>query len=471
MKTEQDRMKAQKEHMKTQKFHVKAPDNWVNDPNGFIYYNGNYHLFYQYFPYEPRWGTMHWGHAVSRDLVTWEHKGIALRPSTYEDQNGCFSGSAIEVNGRMVLVYTGVRYEVVNPEDPHTCLNEQFESAQMMISSEDGFHFDNEQGKTVIIPPVTDPKLGHRTHTRDPKIWRGKDAWYLILGSTVENDGVDVGEDDAKETAGKACGEVLFYRSKDLHHWTYVNKAWKGLDYGWMWECPDFFETEEGGVLLVCPMRFLTNGEKQQDQSICFPVTFEEHTCQMEIPDTYQFVDYGSDLYAPQTTIDAEGRRVMEAWIRMPQPTKDQWIGMFCSPRVVERKGNHIYFRLHPNVRAAFSREITDITQASPEGCMAVFDLADGETADIGGFLIKREGNRIRTDRSAVYPSFEGAHLLSETPELKEGCTLEVLVDENLIEIYINNGEYVISNAVYGLGKQLQVNGSSFLRLYTAEER
>ena len=144
--------------MKRQRLHLKAPDNWINDPNGFIYYKGYYHLFYQYFPYGPRWGTMHWGHAVSRDLVTWEHRGIALCPTVWEDRNGCFSGSAIEEEGKLYLVYTGVRYEVVNPEDPHTCLDEQFESAQLMIASEDGFHFDNEKGKEVIIPPVTDKK-------------------------------------------------------------------------------------------------------------------------------------------------------------------------------------------------------------------------------------------------------------------------------------------------------------------------
>lgn len=152
--------------MKRHRLHLKAPDNWVNDPNGFIYYKGYYHLFYQYFPYGPRWGTMHWGHAVSRDLVTWEHKGIALYPTVREDSNGCFSGSAIEEDGKLYLVYTGVRYEVVNPEDPHTCLDEQFESAQLMISSEDGFHFDNENGKEVIIPPVTDP-AGRRPHTHE----------------------------------------------------------------------------------------------------------------------------------------------------------------------------------------------------------------------------------------------------------------------------------------------------------------
>ena len=160
--------------MKTQRLHLKAPDNWVNDPNGFIYYKGYYHLFYQYFPYGPRWGTMHWGHAVSRDLVNWEHKDMALYPTMREDQNGCFSGSAVEEDGKLYLVYTGVRYEVVNPEDPHTCLNEQFESAQLMISSEDGFQFDNENGKQVIIPPITDPAIGDRTHTRDPKVWKSR---------------------------------------------------------------------------------------------------------------------------------------------------------------------------------------------------------------------------------------------------------------------------------------------------------
>ena len=440
--------------MKRQQLHLKAPDNWVNDPNGFIYYKGYYHLFYQYFPYGPRWGTMHWGHAVSRDLVTWEHRRVALYPSTYEDRNGCFSGSAIEEDGKLYLAYTGVRYEVVNPEDPHTCLDEQYESAQLMITSEDGFHFDNEKGKTVIIPPVTDKTLGDRTHTRDPKIWRGKNAWYLILGSTVE----------------EKYGEVLFYRSEDLHTWTYVDKAWKGPEYGWMWECPDFFETEGGGVLIISPMGLLKNGEKEKNQSVCFPVEFDEDTCRMEIPDQYQFADHGMDLYAPQSTLDAEGRRVMEAWIRMPKPAEEGWIGMFCSPRVVERKGGHIYFRIHPNVRAAYSEEITDISLASKDGYMAVFELEDGEQADIGGFLIIREGSRIRTDRTAVYPSFEGAHLISETPEITEGYRVEVLVDDNLVEVYINDGEYVISNAVYGLGNTITLSSGKPVRLYTMRE-
>lgn len=429
--------------MKTQRLHLKAPDNWVNDPNGFIYYKGYYHLFYQYFPYGPRWGTMHWGHAVSRDLVSWEHRDLALYPTMREDQNGCFSGSAVEEDGKLYLIYTGVRYEVVNPEDPHTCLDDQFESAQLMISSEDGFHFDNENGKKVIIPPITDPAIGDRTHTRDPKVWKSERHWYLVLGSTVE----------------EKYGELLFYRSDDLHTWTYVNKAFKGPEYGWMWECPDYFETKGGKVLILSAMGFLKNGEKEKNQSICFHVEFDQSSCRMEIPDTYQFLDYGLDLYAPQTTLDAEGRRILSAWVRMPQVTDEGWIGMFCTPRVVEVRDGHIFFPMHPNVRAAYSQEIPAGCQRAADGYLVSLDLEDEEELDVGGFVIRREGDRICTDRSAVFPSFPGAHLRSETPALKGGCHLDVVVDKDLVEVFVNEGECVISNAVYGLEDKIGCSG------------
>ena len=130
-----------------QTMHVKAPDNWVNDPNGFIYYKGKYHLFYQYNPNAPVWGTMHWGHAVSKDLIHWEHQGIALYPSCPGDQDGCFSGSAVEYEGKLHLFYTGIRY--LDPE-----VKDRIESVQLHIVSEDGVHFDNENGKKIIVPPA-----------------------------------------------------------------------------------------------------------------------------------------------------------------------------------------------------------------------------------------------------------------------------------------------------------------------------
>lgn len=104
-----------------QKIHFKAPNCWINDPNGFIWYQGQYHLFYQCFPYAPQWGRMHWGHAVSKDLVNWEEKGIALYPTKTDDRSGCFSGSAVEQDGTMYLYYTGVNYLEEDPENINHC--------------------------------------------------------------------------------------------------------------------------------------------------------------------------------------------------------------------------------------------------------------------------------------------------------------------------------------------------------------
>ena len=263
------------------RIHLKSPGNWVNDPNGFIYFKGKYHLFYQYFPFALRWGIMHWGHAVSKDLVNWEHKGVALYPTKYEDQSGCFSGSAVENEGRMYLYYTGVRYRKPNPNDIHHCINENYESCQIMIASEDGEHFDNFEGKSVVIPPIEDRNIGDKTHTRDPKIWRGKDAWYMVLGSTTE----------------EWQGKLLFYRSENLKDWTFVNDVSKGDGFGWMWECPDFFETKGGKVLVTSPMGIKAGKKVEENHAICSLVEFEEETCTMNIPDEYQFLDYGMDLY------------------------------------------------------------------------------------------------------------------------------------------------------------------------------
>ena len=289
--------------MKKDIVHLKSPGNWINDPNGFIYYKGKYHLFYQNFPYAPVWGTMHWGHAVSEDLVSWEHREIALFPSKAEDQNGCFSGSAVELDGKLYLFYTGVHYEKPDPENIHLCLDEQYAASQMLLCSEDGFYFDNFGRKRVVIPAIEDKSIGDRANTRDPKVWRGKDAWYMVLGTRSEDN----------------RGSLLFYKSTNLTEWIYVNRASKE-GFGWMWECPDYFETEGGKVLLLSPLGMPGDGKEKAEQTICALVAFEEETCTMAIPDTYQFLDYGLDLYAAQSTVDADGRRILTAWLRMPEP-------------------------------------------------------------------------------------------------------------------------------------------------------
>ena len=193
-------------------FHFTPPSNWMNDPNGLIYFGGKYHMFYQHFPYATKWGTMHWGHAVSDDMVSWEYLPIALFPTKSYDRDGVFSGGAIEKDDKMYLYYTAVKYLEVSDEDTTVALNGQFEASQAMLISDDGYSFDNFEGKKQIIKPIADKKIGDRINTRDPKVWKFRDKYYMILGSKIMEFGKDT-----------YTPRVLFYVSNDAVNWQYIN--------------------------------------------------------------------------------------------------------------------------------------------------------------------------------------------------------------------------------------------------------
>ncbi|MDE7278270.1 MAG: glycoside hydrolase family 32 protein, partial [Oscillospiraceae bacterium] len=385
---------------------------------------------------------MHWGHAVSKDMTNWEHLDTALFPTKTDDCDGCFSGSAIEHDGQLHILYTGVRYEQPDPENINCCRNDGFVSAQLHTSSADGYSFDNFKGKTTVVPPLENPELGCKTHTRDPKVWKGSDGnFYMVLGTTVNS-----------------IGRLLFYKSENLIGWEYVNSA-SNPNYGWMWECPDYFRAGDSDVLIFSPM-----GIKEGNQAVCVLTEFDESNCEMKIPDSFQFLDYGLDLYAPQSTLDSEGRRTVIAWLRMPEPMDNGTIGMFCIPRICEVKNGHIYFRPHPNVRSRFTRKIN-----SPEKTyMIKAELAEDETINVGGFIVQRKNGRIVTDRSGVIRGHNELKNICETPELKDGYSVEIYADENIIEVFVNDGEYVITNTVYDLTDKISYNENA--EIYALEE-
>ena len=421
--------------------HLKAPRGWINDPNGFIYFGGKYHLFYQHFPYAPRWGRMHWGHAVSDDLMNWEHKEIALFPTKISDRDGCFSGSAIECDGKLHLFYTGVNYSAHNPENIHECLN-GFTASQLHISSEDGYTFDNFANKSVIIPPITEKEIGDENHTRDPKVWLGNDGkYYLIIGSTSENK-----------------GRFLFYRSTDLKYWEYVNFVTKS-EFGWMWECPDYFVSNGQGVVIFSAIG-LPNG----NQTICGFADFNEESCEMTLGQDFELFDFGLDLYAPQSTVDKDGRRTVIAWLRMPEPMKNGAIGMFSMPRVCNVRNGHIYFSPHPEIRDKFTRK----TSSAKGIYMVKATFSQGENLNIGGYKIKCDNQKIITDRSNVIRGHDELENILETPYSGEHIQLEIYVDENIIEIFVNDGEYVITNTVYDLNDE--ISGTASAEIYIIED-
>ena len=220
----------------------------------------------------------------------------------------------------------------------------------------------------------------------------------------------------------KGIGQLLFYRSPDGLTWTAAGRFGDEA-LGTTLECPDLFCLEGRWVLLGSPMGITADGLAYPDQSTWMPVTFDETTCTLALEGRPTFVDWGLDLYAPQTTLDAEGRRVLIGWIRMPGPVTDAPDG----PRPLAGHDEPAPAGLLAG-RAALLPGAPQrdglLHRTGPGPCPAgrpPAGAAAGQTAgrpglDIGGLRIRREGDRLLTDRSEVFGGLTGYRLTAEAP-------------------------------------------------------
>ena len=470
--------------------HLKAPGNWINDPNGFIYYKGEYHLFYQYFPYEPVWGTMHWGHAVSKDLIHWEHLGVALYPTKRFDANGVFSGSAIERDGRIQLYYTAVHYNEEDPDNIHVARDGKNTQSQAMIASEDGRIFDNRNGKKQIIPSIADTSIADPQDCRDPKVWQEENGYYMCLGSTHQNEE----------------GVLLIYYSKDSENWEYRGRL-QDKRLGYALECPDLFRVGDQYILICSPMGNYSGRECPESQSTMQKVFFDPVSGKVELQniapgEPARLLDYGLDLYAPQSNLDAEGRRTVIAWVRMPQAQQAAdneasggklWNGMMALPRLVELRDGEIVTPVHPNVREYFkdAERMEGLIQSrneaagsggpgQPENDAADTDssenqeighacvtaagwtvwqkegrerlvgsMKEGDEICVRGVKIALRNGCICMDRTGLLPEDAAWHNTCCTPSVGDHCELEIYAETNLVEVFVNDGQYVASNIIY----------------------
>lgn len=293
-----------------QRYHFMAQTGWMNDPNGLIYFRGKYHFFYQHNPYHGFWDSMHWGHAVSDDMLSWDYLPLALAPSEPYDNHlrgGCFSGSAIEHDGRLFLMYTGTANN-----------GNGFEQTQCIAYSEDGIHFEKYDGNPVLTAPEGVPG----DLFRDPKVWKHEDTFYMVCGAGCDNN-----------------GRALLYRSKDMFHWDFFNVLAESRgEWGYMWECPDFFPIGDKYVLTFSPMGAGEHTAVYLTGDFDYKTGKFQHYVNGEI-------DWGFDYYAPQSFLAPDGRRIMVGWANewewMPLwkdwgPTyKEGWCGSFNIPREV----------------------------------------------------------------------------------------------------------------------------------------
>jgi beta-fructofuranosidase len=425
-------------------YHLLPPHNWMNDPNGPIWWKGQYHLFYQLNPQGAVWGDMHWGHAISPDMVHWHHQPIALAPTPGgADSNGCFSGSAVIFEGKPTFIYTGVQ----NAPPSETTLhdgNDSLRETQMLATAEDDQLLHWKKLETPII--ATPPPGIFVTGFRDPCPWQEGDDWYLGIGSGERGIG----------------GCVLLYLSHDLRRWEYLHKLVQGkpngkvsvnpCDSGEMWECPDFFSVTGRHCLLYSTENqvFWTTGEYDMLRH-------------RYIPMRTGVLDQGSAYYAPKSFLTPDGRRILWGWIRETRPDAQfaaaGWSGAMGLPRVltVNKDGE---LEMNPAVEVETLRgaeELSTLQPGSPHkqtltALRRELHIPIGETKSKIAVRVLTRGSvawELLVDASEHLATC-GTVRFALPPQLKTDDALRIFIDASVIESFIA-GRKALTSRVYTL--------------------
>lgn len=451
------------------RFHVTGGVGWINDPNGFAPYQGEYHLFYQYYPYDTKWGPMHWGHVKTKDFIRWEQLPAAMAPDEDYDKDGCFSGGAVEMpDGRHLLMYTGVR--TVRKENG---AEETFQTQCIAIG--DGVNYEKYTGNPVIGSDQV-PQRGSTTDFRDPHIWREGDRYYVVVGNRPSD----------------GSGAILLYQSEDAVHWTFVSQ----LDacrnqYGKMWECPDFFPLDDKHVLLVSPQDMAAIGREFHggNANVCIIGHYDEREHRL-LRENIQAIDYGLDFYAPQTLETFDGRRVMIGWMQNWEtsghvPTGQRFMGQMTIPReltirngrlcqlpVRELEGYRGVKVAYENVLVAGETTLQgvrgrclDLTvilrpeENAPLYSWFQIDVArDGEHTTSIRFT--PAGRTMRIDRTQNGMPWDIVNIREFPVGGEDGrLKLRLILDRYSLEVFVDDGAQAASNVIY---TPLQAQGISF---------
>lgn len=428
-----------------QGFHLMPPVGWLNDPNGLCQFKGIYHAFFQYSPFDPEGGVKMWGHYTSTDMIHWEYQGVSLYPDQPFDCHGVYSGCAFIEDGEMYVYYTGnVKLE---DRTDYDYINTGREANTVLVTSTDGIKF----GPKTELMRNTDYPDDLTLHVRDPKVWKQGDTYYMIQGARTKSD----------------VGQALIFESKDKLSWKFKNRVQTEEPFGYMWECPDYFEIG-GTKILSASVQGLEGGvwdERNVYQSGYFRIDGDilgEYTLS-----EYILWDHGFDYYAPQSFETEDGRRIQIAWMGMPDcdehtnlTIRDGWQHCFTFPREIYEEGGTVRQRpvreLRENERLIGRIQAGSGTEVlQPEGSRT-YDLEikgirdDRFCAVLGEELVLeyRDGRFVMrfTDQDKESVSAGRGLRYVETEHLKD---VRILADVSSVEVFINSGESVLSTRYY----------------------
>jgi len=431
-------------------YHLMPAANWMNDPNGPIYFRGRYHMFFQYNPNAPVWGDMHWNHATSPDMIHWHHEPVAIAPTPGGyDRDGVFSGSAVLDHGVPTAIYTGVMPPANDGEATLRDGQHTWREVQCLATSSDP---DLRTWKKLPEPVIPYPPPGLEvTGFRDPTPWREGDSWLLTVGSGFKNRG----------------GAVLLYRSSDLRHWTYLHPLVEGsgngqttinpVDKGEMWECPDFFPLGGKHVLLMS-----TVGKVRYKVGTYKDLRF--------YPEKDGVVDWGA-YYAAKTMLDRGGSRILWGWIPETRPEAEHraagWAGAMALPRILSLNAdNELQMDVAPvakTLRATNTRVSKDMSAAAREEALSGLRIKDLAAEISAEFQPKSNGScslTLRPDSGEAFAtitvSAKGDGWQLDAPGFSAPLSqpanrplrLHLFLDGSVLEIFAN-GTTVATARIY----------------------
>lgn len=440
-------------------YHFSPLYGWMNDPNGMVYKDGEYHLFYQYNPYGSKWGNMSWGHAISQDLVNWEHLPVAIAPDAL---GTIFSGSAVVDfdntagfgAGAIIAIYTQ---------------NSDRQVQSIAYSTDNGRTFTKYENNPVLTSDARD--------FRDPKVFWHKETqhWIMLLA---------VGQ------------EMQIFSSSNLKDWTFESRFGEGQGaHGGVWECPDMFElpvegTNEKKWVLLCNLN--PGGPFGGSATQYFVGSFNGKEFVNESPSKTKWMDWGKDHYATVTWSDApDNRRIAIAWMSNWQYANDVPTSQYRSPNSVPRDLSLFTIDGETYLQSAPSPELLALRDASKRrsfkvnGTRTIKDMIPGndgayeieltienQHADVIGFrLYNDKGEEVDMQYDMKEKKFSmdrrksGAVSFNENfPMLtwtaieqggneeqsgKEALKLRLFVDKSSVEAFGDGGRFAMTNQVF----------------------
>lgn len=433
-------------------YHFSPLYGWMNDPNGMVYKDGEYHLFYQYNPYGSQWGNLSWGHAITKDLVNWKHLPVAIAPDAL---GTIFSGSAVVDYdntagfgaGAIVAIYT-------------QSSDRQVQS--IAYSTDNGRSFTKYENNPVLVSEVCD--------FRDPKVfWHAEThRWIMVLA---------VGQ------------EMQIFSSSNLKDWTFESRFGEGQGaHGGVWECPDLFELPVEGTndkkwVLLCNLN--PGGPFGGSATQYFVGSFNGKEFVNESPSKTKWMDWGKDHYATVTWSDApDNRRIAIAWMSNWQYANDVPTSQYRSPNSVPRDlslfaaDGEIYLKSAPSPELLKLRDISKKRSFKVSGTRTVKEMIPGnegayeieltiknQHADIIGFRLYNDKgeevdmqydmkeNKFSMDRrksgdvsfNENFPTLTWTAIESGRNELK----LRLFVDKSSVEAFGDGGRFAMTNQVF----------------------